>query len=142
LGVIGWLLTIYFFYITDWLQRPPFNVGIDLNIWPITLPIAAFTSITTGLTVWSWITYSNIGKGRYFEARTATLILGIFGIVLAWVIGGVFILLAYSKLGEVIGYSSIQSKTIHLSGRNCVSCGKTIRPNSKFCEHCGNKIEV
>jgi hypothetical protein len=142
LGIIGNLIPILFFgFIVDWLNEPPFNADIPLEISPIIIMVFGIPlALTVGFSVWSWITVDNIEKGKYEEARTATIILGIFGIFLAWLIGGIFLFLSYGKLGDVIrGDKVIQSST-QSRGRICVKCGRPVSWDAKFCEHCGKDL--
>ncbi len=110
------------------------------GFFPIVFPFGIFLALTAGFTVWSWITYDNIRKGKYAEARTATLILGTFGIFLAWLIGGILLILAYSKLGDVMKERQTAQVTQKPTGRMCPKCGRPIDWEAKFCEHCGKKL--
>ena len=113
---------------------------------------AVFSVISITLSVWSWITLNNINAGKYQDAMTASLILGIFGLVFAWFIGGVFLLLAYGKLSDTLRYQATSSTIpIHSPesnpaipaisiGRFCSKCGNTISEDSSFCRHCGNRL--
>jgi len=51
-------------------------------------------AIIVGFSFWSWITLDKVRKGLYFEARTSALVLDIFGLMFAWVIGGIFFALS------------------------------------------------
>ena len=126
------------------LRQPPFNVGFDLpfatlGVLPLIFGAAVF-ALTIGLTVWTWITMKNIGEGKYPDARTATLVSGIFGIFLAWLIGGIFLLIAYGKLGEAIRGKQLPQAAPQREGRICTNCGKPVVWDAKFCEHCGKKL--
>lgn len=100
--------------------------------FPVFLGIIALVHI--GLTVWAWMTLRNIEEGRYAEARTASLVLGIIGLFLAGVIGGVFFILAHSKLGEIAQPSPA------LMSRHCVKCGRAVFWDAKFCSSCGSEL--
>lgn len=146
LSALGFLVPLIFFGIfTNWLNEPPFNANIPSGIgilmfFATVIPLA----LTVSFAAWTWITIDNIKKGKYAEARTATLILGIFGIFLAWLIGGIFLLLAYGKLGTAQeGPKTPQAKEPlqQKTGRICVHCGKPIDWDAKFCEHCGKGLD-
>lgn len=142
LGIIGNLIPILFFgFIVDWLSEPPFNADIPIGISPIIIFVFGIPlALTVGFSVWCWITIDNIGKGKYEEARTATIILGIFGIFLAWLIGGIFLLLSYGKLGDVIRADKTVRTPDQSRQRFCVKCGKPVSWDAKFCEHCGKDL--
>jgi hypothetical protein len=142
LGVIGNLIPLLFFgFFSDWLERPPFNADIPFSIGPFFLLFFGIPlAFNVGFAVWSWITLANIGKEKFFEARTAAIILGIFGIFLAWIIGGLFFLLAYGKLGEAISGTSAKLETPLSKHRICIHCGKPVGWDVKFCEHCGKDL--
>jgi len=113
---------------------------------------AVFSVISITFSVWSWITLNNVNVGKYQDAMTASLILGIFGLVFAWFIGGIFFLLAYGKISEILRYQTTSSTTpIHSPattttaaskgiGLFCPKCGNTISEDSNFCRHCGNRL--
>jgi uncharacterized protein YacL len=89
------------------------------------------------LTMFARTTVRNIEKGRYNQARTYSLILGIIGLFFGMLIGGIFFLLAYAKLGE----SPMLPATLQpLPQRFCVKCGRAVPPDAEFCPHCGNKL--
>ena len=143
LGTIGWsfwMIGMGFAFFGSSSQMMG-NMGFTPGFFPFVFPMGVFFALTAGFAVWSWITWDNIRKGKYAEARTATLILGIFGIFLAWLIGGIFLLLAYGKLGTVIEGPKAPQATPQLAGRICVHCGKPIAWDAKFCEHCGEGLE-
>jgi hypothetical protein len=56
--------------------------------------------ISGGLTVWAGVTSKHIGSGRGNKARTSSLILGILGLYFGMLIGGIFFLLVYTRLGK------------------------------------------
>ncbi len=100
--------------------------------------------------VWSWITLKNIDENRFQDAHTSSLILGIFGLIFAWLIGGIFFLLAYGKIGDILRNKQITetkkvsqepSENIVVTGNYCSQCGKVISENDKFCRYCGNQIK-
>ena len=91
-------------------------------------------AVWTGFgTVWAWITLRDINHGKYSQARTTTLIIGIIGLIFAMLIGGIFFLLTYRALGE----STIQPPTVQ---RSCVNCGAAVSVDAKFCNRCGKEL--
>ncbi len=110
------------------------------GFFPFVFPMGVFLTLTAGFAIWSWITWDNIGKGKYAEARTATIILGIFGIFLAWLIGGIFLLLAYGKLGDVMRGTQVSQAPPQRTGRMCTHCGRPVGWDAKFCEHCSKEL--
>ncbi len=97
------------------------------------------------LTIWAYFTKKKIDNGYYAEARTASLILGIFGLfpILGSFIGGIFFLLAYGKLGDVLRgpIAPVYPVTpASVDKRFCVQCGRAVGPNNKFCSNCGGKL--
>ncbi len=112
--------------------------------FPWVFPFGIFLALNVGLTVWSWTTLKDIDTGRYSQAQTASLILGILGLF-ANIISGIFFLLAYSKLGSAIAYArvpppSYQPAASPAAGRICVECGRPIAMDAKFCQHCGKEL--
>lgn len=95
--------------------------------------------------IWAYLTYKKIMVGDYIGARTATLLLGIFGLLpfLGLFIGGIFFILTYVKLGDVLRmaqgamYTPIQA---FASDKSCASCGQVVGVNEKFCPRCGAKL--
>ncbi|MEE9585443.1 MAG: zinc ribbon domain-containing protein [Nitrososphaerales archaeon] len=142
LSAVGTLIPMLFFGLfSGWLNEPPFNADIPFALGPLVLLFFAIPlALNAGFAAWSWITVDNIGKGKYAEARTATLILGIFGIFLAWFIGGIFLLLAYGKLGDVIKGPQVSQAPPQRVGRMCTNCGRPVQWDAKFCEHCGKDL--
>jgi hypothetical protein len=102
---------------------------------------SVFFIISVVFTVWAWLTMGNVDAGRYQDAQTASLILGIFGIFFAWLIGGIFLLLAYGKLGDLVRGQTANQATSQRSGRICTSCGRPVGWDAKFCEYCGKDLE-
>jgi hypothetical protein len=114
--------------------------------FPFIFP-SIFLIISAALTIWAWITISNIDSGRYQDAQTASLVLGIFGIFFAWLIGGIFFFLAYGKLG----YATRRPQTTFTSqtpttnppatgSRFCSQCGNPASEGDKFCRSCGKQL--
>ncbi len=58
-------------------------------------------------------TIRRIDNGLYEAAKTPCLVMGILGLVIGLVVPGIFFMLAYSKLGEVIlRYGPVASRTV------------------------------
>ena len=91
-----------------------------------------FSVIGIIFTVWAWITLQHIEAGKYSEGCTYSLVLGILGLFFAWLIGGIFFLLAYGKLGEAATSPAPQ--------RFCIYCGRQLPPDAKHCPHCGKEL--
>jgi hypothetical protein len=143
LSAAGLAIALLFFgFITGWMNQPPFNADVPSALAPLSVIFLGIPlALAAGFSTWSWITMDNIDKGKYVEARTATIILGIFGIFFAGLIGGIFLLLAYGKLGDVIRGSPAAVTPPQRTGRICPHCGRPITWDAKFCEHCGKKID-
>ncbi len=90
------------------------------------------------LTIFAWMTVRNIEMGKYAQARTYSLILGIIGLFFGAIIGGIFFLLAYANLGEsMTPPMAVQP----LPQRFCVNCGRAVvAPNTKYCAYCGKEL--
>ncbi len=117
------------------------------SFFPFFFP-SIFLILSSILTVWSWITLNSIDAGRYREAQTASLVLGILGIFFAWLIGGIFLLLAYGRLGYAARHQyanlkpSLPAETTAATGtRFCPECGSAVSESDRFCRNCGKKIE-
>jgi hypothetical protein len=147
LGLVGWIGLMWFFFsFLSVLRGPPFNVDlsgvpITFGFFPFVIPVGVFFALTAGFTVWSLVTMDNIGKGKYAEARTASLVLGIFGIFLAWIIGGIFLLLAYGRLGDAMRGTEVSRVPPQGAARICTNCGKPVGRDAKFCGHCGRQLD-
>jgi hypothetical protein len=140
-GLIG-ILAITFFFVTSvstsmqgsspW-QGSTASTIIAFPVFGIVMFIF-FLLFIAGiiLTIFAWITVRDIDRGTYDRARTNSLILGIIGLFFGLVVGGIFFLLAYSKLGE--------STTQPLPRRFCVNCGKAVSSDAKFCSNCGKEF--
>ncbi len=121
--------------------------------------------LSIGLTAWAVLTFSNIEKGHFTEAHTASLVLGILGIFFGFLIGGIFFLLAYGKLGDLIhpqpsyGFQPYPqtypppqfpqaapappqpSPAFNpMNQRFCVNCGRPLMTGTKFCPNCGKEV--
>ena len=139
IGSIGSTIGLSFLWMGDMMSNMIGPFRYSPGFYAL-IPMIAYFILTIGFTIWSWITYNNIKQGKYSKSRTPTLILGIFGLFLAWFIGGIFLLLAYGKLGNTINPpKSTQPSTQH-AGRICVNCGRPVAWEAKFCEYCGNNL--
>ncbi|MFQ6126661.1 MAG: hypothetical protein ACE5R6_18955 [Candidatus Heimdallarchaeota archaeon] len=72
--------------------------------------------VSVGLTLWAYITYKKITEGNYADARTYSLVLGILGLFPPFgsFIGGIFFLLAYGRLGDVLRIVHMTPYPTHL----------------------------
>ena len=134
LGVLGWVIGISAMIFTAQFWAPELPTPMRFMFFPM-IPMGIFGAATIGFAIWSWFTLQSIQNRRYEDARTASLVLGIIGIFLAWLIGGIFFLLAYSKLGEVIRPTMQPPPQ-----RFCVNCGRAVSEGMKFCSHCGKEV--
>jgi hypothetical protein len=115
--------------------------------FPIIFP-GVFAAVSIGLAVWSWMTLQNIEAGRYQEAQAPSLVLGILGIFFALLIGGIFLILAYTKLANVtsgrappvVMAAPPPAAMPQPAGRVCPNCGRPIAMDAKFCNHCGHEL--
>ena len=73
--------------------------------------------ISGGLTAWAWVTLKCIESGRGSKARISCLILGILGLYFGLLIGGIFFLLAYAKLGKVTSQKTPQQRFFPIKRR-------------------------
>ncbi len=143
LGAVGNFLPLLLWgFIESTLEEPPFNVDMNFttSFFPLVFPFGIGFALTAGFSFWTWVTWDNINKGKYVAARTACLVLGIFGLGLAWLIGGIFLLMAYGKLGDVLREPQVTPTPTQPAGRICTQCGRPIAWDAKFCEHCGKEL--
>jgi hypothetical protein len=134
-------LAIMFFFVTSISTSIPPSPPTTIITFPFfgLISLAVFLLFIPGiiLTVLAWTTVRNIDVGRYGQARTYSLILGIIGLFFGMLIGGIFFLLAYAKLGEsVIQPAAIPPKP----QRFCVKCGRAVPLDAQFCPHCGKEL--
>ena len=136
LAALGWGIALVAVGVTVplWIGQVPWTKAI----WfPFVFPLGMFTAVGIGFAWWSWTALKQIDRGRYMTARTSSLILGVFGVFLAFFVGGLFFLLAYGRLGEVLQPST----TFPTAGfRVCMSCGRAIAVDAKFCSYCGKGL--
>jgi hypothetical protein len=130
--VIGFILTTVVYSASN-LPGTTFYPTFPLLF--IFLPLA-FVLFVPGviLTVFAWMTMRDIDTGRYGQARTYSLILGIVGLFFGMLIGGIFFLLAHSKLSELT-VQPVQQ----LGRRFCVNCGNPMSLDAKYCGRCGKE---
>ncbi len=121
-----------------------FGTGV---LFPFIFPMTVFLALSAGFTIWAWTVRSNIEMGRYAQAQTASLVLGIFGLFppIGALIGGIFFLLTHSKLGYATTYAqapppAYQPAPTPPTGRMCPECGRPISMDAKFCSHCGKEL--
>jgi hypothetical protein len=88
------------------------------------------------LAFFAWSTVKAIDAGRYGQARTNSLILGIVGLIFGVFLGGIFFLLAYANLGAP---QPITYPTQPPAQRFCVNCGNPVTLDSRFCPRCGKE---
>ena len=139
-GLFGTLIITFFFLasISTAASTIPHTTAITFPFFGIML-FVAFLLFIPGLilTIFARATMRNIDKGRYNQARTSSLILGIIGLFFGMLIGGIFFLLAYAKLGE----SPMQPATLQpIPQKFCVKCGRAVPLDATFCPHCGKEL--
>ena len=136
LGAVVWAVGLAFV-----LALAPFWVGSTTHmgfvVFPFLFPFGILGALTIGFTWWSWKAMEAVDQGRYEDARTASLVLGIFGIFLAFLVGGILLLLAYGKLGEAL-HPVVAAR--EAGQRFCVACGRAVAADARFCAHCGAEL--
>ncbi len=134
--LVAALVTFFFIGISV-----PFGFGAFGFIFPL-IPLG----VSVGLTVWSWSTLQRIGRGGYQDAQAPVLVLGILGLFFANFIGGIFLIVAYVKLGNVISpQPPVMAAPVPVApqpagGRVCPNCGRPIPMDAKFCNYCGHEM--
>jgi len=128
-----------------WELSQPWNRSSDVPIVVMWLSIPILLSII--FSIWAFFAFRKIDEGNYVDARSSALIVGIFGLGLGGFLGGVFFLLAYMKLGDVLRYAQQPAqqpaytvKPVHTSTRVCVNCGRIADGNKHYCAYCGSKL--
>ncbi len=138
IGLVSSLFAFLFF-----VPSVPFGFEVFGFIFP-----AVFLGIAVALTLWSWGTLQKIEQGRYQEAQAPVLVQGILGLFFAFLIGGIFLILAYAKLGNVVSpriAAPVMAAPVPVApqpagGRVCPNCGRPIPMDAKFCNHCGHEL--
>jgi hypothetical protein len=145
-GVLGLLILGVFFatsistVTSTFPTTPPANVSAFPFLGLILLIFGVFLIPAIVLTFFAWSTVKAIDAGRYEQARTNSLILGIIGLVFGVFIGGIFFLLAYANLGEPQPYQPYPPQPPQPQPQKfCVNCGKPISPNGRYCPYCGKE---
>jgi hypothetical protein len=83
-------------------------------ILPITMGFGIFAIIIILVFIGAYITtVKRIDDGLYEAAKTPCLIMGILGLLVCLIVPGIFYMMAYTKLGEVIlRYGPVASRTV------------------------------
>ena len=85
-------------------------------VWMFPLAVAGglFAILALLILIGAYLsTVKRIDDGLYEAAKTPCLVMGIIGLVIGFVIPGIFYMLAYTKLGEVIlRYGPVASRTV------------------------------
>ncbi len=83
-------------------------------ILPITMGFGLFAIIIILVFIGAYITtVKRIDDGLYEAAKTPCLIMGILGLLVFLIVPGIFYMMAYTKLGEVIlRYGPVASRTV------------------------------
>jgi len=93
-----------------------FLTGIDLTAWmlPIVMGAGIFAIVIILVFIGAYLTTAKrIDDGLYEAAKTPCLVMGILGLLVGLIVPGIFYMLAYTKLGEVIlRYGPVASRTV------------------------------
>jgi len=85
-------------------------------VWvlPIMMGAGIFAIIIVLIFIGAYLTtVKRIDDGLYEAAKTPCLIMGILGLLIGLIVPGIFYMLAYTKLGEVIlRYGPVASRTV------------------------------
>lgn len=83
-------------------------------IFPITMGFGVFAIIVILVFIGAYLTtVKRIDDGLYEAAKTPCLIMGIVGLLVGLIVPGIFYMMAYTKLGEVIlRYGPVASRTV------------------------------
>ncbi|MFQ5552565.1 MAG: zinc ribbon domain-containing protein [Thermoplasmata archaeon] len=151
-GVVFYIVeavVVAIFTASAWISFVSFGPSMPpgMVFFPFLFP-AVFLGVAVGLTVWSWITLQKLEAGGYQEAQAPVLVLGILGLVFALLIGGVFLIIAYAKLSNVLSprpqvapmAAPPPVASPQAGGRVCPNCGRPIPMDAKFCNHCGHEL--
>jgi uncharacterized paraquat-inducible protein A len=137
-GVLGLLvLTFVFSAVTSTgAVTNPSNIFTFPFISVISLTFLFLFIPAIVLAFFAWSTVKSIDAGRYGQARTNSLILGIVGLIFGVFIGGIFFLLAYANLSEPRPMPYTPTAPAQ---RFCVHCGNPVPPNARYCPRCGKE---
>lgn len=83
-------------------------------ILPLTMGFGIFSIIVILIFIGAYLTtVKRIDDGLYEAAKTPCLIMGIIGLLIGLIVPGIFYMMAYTKLGEVIlRYGPVASRTV------------------------------
>lgn len=83
-------------------------------VFPLTIAAGLLAIVILLIFIGAYLaTIKRIDDGLYEAAKTPCLIMGIIGLVIGLLIPGLFYMLAYTKLGEVIlRYGPVASRTV------------------------------
>jgi len=83
-------------------------------IFPMIMGVGVFAIIIILVFIGAYLTtVKRIDDGLYEAAKTPCLIMGILGLLVGLIVPGIFYMLAYTKLGEVIlRYGPVASRTV------------------------------
>jgi hypothetical protein len=143
MGLIGFLVVRFFLRVISGATSPGVIVPPRFFLVSVIFLLLSIPGII--LSIFAWITVRNIDRGRYSQARTYSLILGIIGLFYG-LISGILFLLAYSKLSETttnrISGSAIQPPptTQATPQRFCANCGRAASVDARFCTNCGKQL--
>jgi len=122
--------------------------GIFLVLGVVAVLIAVLVYITT---------YDRIRIGDYVGAKGPCLVWGFLGLIIGGVIPGIFLLLAHSKLSEIVQYAPVSPAVVHpptqyppiavpprpmgppvsAGGVVCFGCGFFMPATATSCPRCG-----
>ncbi len=100
-------IVMWTFFFTGYLIPPE-------CIFPLTIGGGLLSIVILLIFIGAYLaTIKRISDGLYEAAKTPCLVMGLLGLVIGLVVPGIFYMLAYSKLGEVIlRYGPVASRTV------------------------------
>jgi len=103
----SWLVLYYIAYLTGFVVPPEW-------ILPLTMGMGVFAIVIILIFIGAYLTtVKRIDDGLYEAAKTPCLIMGILGLFVGLIVPGIFYMLAYTKVGEVIlRYGPVASRTV------------------------------